>query len=163
MAYQTLFLALLINLTSFGQAAKYMEKDTVVNIDLWTHISREQLPKYILPEEKDSLYSTQIKRTGKSEITVYLLYVGAVIQEKKIPCKFKKNKIVIDPIIEFRGEFITWGRTSLKRKIIFDNLAQIEYHSKMKSFDFQYMVWISKITRQKLRKTYNKSNLYGIK
>lgn len=150
------------SLNSNAQVFHYVEMDTIVNVDLWTHVSRKQLPKYITQEEKDSLYTAQLKKTGEEEITVYLLYVGEAIDEQKIPCKFKKRKIILEPIIEYRGEVFFWGRASLKRKIEFNNLTQLEYFSKTKSLDFKYFIWPAKITKQEIHKSYYKINLYGL-
>lgn len=162
MALRILIYFFIVTTSCLGQASSLMEKDSIVNVDLWTHIARKQLPKYITAAEKDSLYTTEIKRTGKKELTVYLMYVGEAIDQKVIPCTFKKNKIVIDPIVEFKGTFFIWGRTSLKRKLKFKNLTEIEYHSKMKSIDFKYLIWPSKITKQKLEKKYTKLSFYGL-
>lgn len=144
-----------------AQYVKFLPVDTILNVDLWTHLSRKQLPDYITPELKDSLYSCQIEKRSSKSAMIYLLEFDTAIDSQLVNCKFKNDHITFEQHTEIRGNPFTWGIATLRRKMNFNSFYSVQYISKTRSRKFLFFIWPGIYKKQDVDREFQLLNLWG--
>lgn len=156
-----ILLLVLLSSNTKAQYFKLLPADTIFNVDMWTHLSRKQLPDFITPELKDSLYSCQLKKTGAHQVTVYLLEFDSPIDSQIVTCKFQNDHITFEKHREFRGNPFIWGIATLRRKMYFTSVNSVRYKSTTKSRKFLFFVWPGTYKKQEVDRNFDFLNLWG--